>query len=70
MEGALYFDGANFNALNFSYNDPLSFSCAFFSPLSPNPEKVYVNQEGICRASFSVRHDFKTDNYPSPFMNF
>lgn len=30
MEGALYFDGANFNVLNFSYNDPLSFSHLFF----------------------------------------
>lgn len=32
MEGALYFDGANFNVLNFSYNDPLSFSHLFFFP--------------------------------------
>lgn len=33
MEGALYFDGANFNVLNFSYNDPLSL-VAFFPSVS------------------------------------
>lgn len=34
MGGALYFDDANFNVLNFSYNDPLFFSHAFFPSIS------------------------------------
>lgn len=59
MEGALYFDGANFNVLNFSYNDPLSISYLFFFSLSTNPQAVYMTTESIWQVSFSVRHDFK-----------